>query len=72
MAHLRIALEWFLNPDHLPLLTACERLQAESWDIDLVAPDNHYDGFATLADGAVDLVVNEPLHFVEQRELRLT
>ena len=28
MAHLRIALEWFLNPDHLPLLAARERLQA--------------------------------------------
>ena len=72
MTHLRIALEWFLNPDHLPLLAARERLQAEGWDIDLVVPDDHYDGFAALADGAVDLVVNEPLHLVEQRELRLT
>jgi hypothetical protein len=25
MTHLRIALEWFLNPDHLPLLSARER-----------------------------------------------
>lgn len=72
MTQLRIALEWFLNPDHLPLLAARERLQAEGWQIELVVPDDHYDGFAALADGAVDLVVNEPLHLVEQRELALT
>jgi len=52
MTHLRIALEWFLNPDHFPLLAARERLQAEGWDL--------------------DLVVNEPLHLAEQRELSLT
>lgn len=72
MTQLRIALEWFLNPDHLPLLAAREHLQAKGWTIDLVVPDDHYDGFAALADGAVDLVVNEPLHLVEQRELPLT
>lgn len=72
MTRLRIALEWFLNPDHLPLLAARERLQADGWDIDLVVPDDHYDGFQALADGAVDLVVNEPLHLVERRALQLT
>ncbi len=72
MTHLRIALEWFLNPDHLPLLAAKERLEAGDWTIELVVPDDHYDGFAALADGAVDLVVNEPLHLVEQRDLALT
>ena len=72
MTHLRIALEWFLNPDHLPLLAARERLQTDGWNIDLVVPDDHYDGFTALADGAVDLVVNEPLHLVEQRELVVT
>ncbi len=72
VTRLRIALEWFLNPDHLPLLAARERLRADGWDIDLVVPDNHYDGFEALADGAVDLVVNEPLHLVERRALQLT
>ncbi len=72
MTRLRIALEWFLNPDHLPLLCARDHLRADGWDIDLVVPDDHYDGFAALADGAVDLVVNEPLHLVERRDLRLT
>lgn len=71
MTRFRIVLEWFLNPDHLPLLAARERLETAGWTIDLVVPDDHYDGFAALADGAVDLVVNEPLHLVEQRDLKV-
>jgi ABC-type nitrate/sulfonate/bicarbonate transport system substrate-binding protein len=71
MQQLRIALEWYLNPDHLPLLAARERLQGAGLAIELVAPDDHYDGFAALADGRVELVVNEPLHLVEKRDLRL-
>jgi ABC-type nitrate/sulfonate/bicarbonate transport system substrate-binding protein len=71
MNSLRIALEWFLNPDHLPLIAAREALRGQGLAIELVAPDDHYDGFAALADGAVDLVVNEPLHLVERRPLPL-
>lgn len=71
MNRLRIALEWFLNPDHLPLIAARDALRAAGLAVELVVPDAHYDGFAALADGAVDLVVNEPLHLVERRPLRL-
>lgn len=72
MQKLRIALEWFLNPDHLPLIAARERLRDEGLEVELVVPDDHYDGFEALGRGEVDLVVNEPLHLVEQRNLRLT
>lgn len=72
MQKLSIALEWFLNPDHLPLIAARERLQDEGLEVELVIPDDHYDGFEALGRGEVDLVVNEPLHLVEQRDLRLT
>lgn len=72
MQKLRIALEWFLNPDHLPLIAARERLRDEGLEVELVVPDDHYDGFEALGRGEVDLVVNEPLHLVEQRDLRLT
>lgn len=71
MTKLRIALEWFLNPDHLPLLAARQELRADGLDVELIVPDEHYDGFAGLADGTVDLVVNEPLHLVERRDLPL-
>lgn len=71
MTCLRIALEWFLNPDHLPLIAACERLRDEGLAIELVVPDDHYDGFEALARGEVELVVNEPLHLIERRDLKL-
>lgn len=64
---MKIALEWYLNPDHLPLLAAREA----GLDLTLVVPDEHYDGFDALARGEVTLVVNEPLHLVEQRALKL-
>ncbi|KHL25215.1 hypothetical protein PK98_00075 [Croceibacterium mercuriale] len=72
MQPLRIALEWFLNPDHLPLIAARKWLRAEGLEVELIVPDDHYDGFEALADGKVDLVVNEPLHLVERRDVRLT
>ncbi|UZK70487.1 ABC transporter substrate-binding protein [Sphingomonas sp. S1-29] len=71
MQQLRIALEWFLNPDHLPLIAARDRLAREGLHIELVIPDDHYDGFEALAAGEVELVVNEPLHLVEQRACKL-
>ena len=71
MDRLRVALEWFLNPDHLPLIAARDRLRDMGLAIELVVPDDHYDGFAALANGEVDLVVNEPLHLVERRDLQL-
>ncbi len=64
---IRIALEWYLNPDHLPLLHAQEQARADgALDIELVVPDDHYDGFAALAEGQVQAVVNEPLHLLEK------
>jgi ABC-type nitrate/sulfonate/bicarbonate transport system substrate-binding protein len=68
---LRLALEWSLNPDHLPLLAAREALAVDGMALDLIVPDAHYDGFEALARGDVDLVCNEPLHLVEQRDLAL-
>src|SRR5690554_1893820 len=64
---IRIALEWYLNPDHLPLIYAQEQARADgALFIELVVPDDHYDGFAALAQGDVQVVVNEPLHLLEK------
>ena len=64
---LKIALEWYLNPDHLPLLHAQEQALADGvLNIELIVPDDHYDGFAALASGDVQAVVNEPLHLLEK------
>lgn len=64
---IRIALEWFLNPDHLPLIHAQEKAQSDGrLTIELIVPDDHYDGFDALAKGQVEVVVNEPLHLLEK------
>lgn len=64
---LRIALEWFLNPDHLPLIYAQDKAQSDGrLKIELIVPDDHYDGFDALAKGQVEVVVNEPLHLLEK------
>ena len=68
-ATVRIALEWYLNPDHLPLLHAQAQARRDGvLNIELVVPDDHYDGFAALAAGEVEAVVNEPLHLIEKHE----
>jgi putative hydroxymethylpyrimidine transport system substrate-binding protein len=64
---LQIALEWFLNPDHLPLIAGI----TEGWyreaglEVELVQPDDHYDGLAAVAAGDIAFACNEPLHMVD-------
>ncbi|SDD84308.1 ABC transporter substrate-binding protein [Aquimonas voraii] len=64
---LQIALEWFLNPDHLPLIVGI----TEGWygeaglEVELVPPDDHYDGLAGVAAGEIAFACNEPLHMVD-------
>ena len=64
---LRLALEWFLNPDHVPFLIG----QEEGWfadaglELELVEPKEHFDAFAALRDGSIDLAITEPIHLVQ-------
>jgi ABC-type nitrate/sulfonate/bicarbonate transport system substrate-binding protein len=65
---LQIALEWFLNPDHLPLIAGI----TESWyreaglEVELIEPEDHYDGLAAVAAGEIAFACNEPLHMVDE------
>ncbi|WP_022835709.1 ABC transporter substrate-binding protein [Salisaeta longa] len=67
MTSLRLGLEWFLNPDHTPLLVA----QAHGWfeaagiDLTLIEPEEHLDAVDAIAEGAMDLAITEPLHLAE-------
>lgn len=67
MTTLNITLEWFLNPDHLPMIAGIQTgAYAEAGlDICMTAPDDHYDGFDELEKGTIDIHVNEPLHLFE-------
>jgi len=65
---LKIAFEWFLNPDHLPFLVGIHKGYFENYgiDLELIVPDEHYDGLDELIAGNIQFATNEPLHLIEQ------
>ncbi|WP_394261730.1 hypothetical protein [Moraxella boevrei] len=67
MTDIKITLEWFLNPDHLPMIAGIVTGEYAKADLNVTikAPDDHYDGFSALDDGSIDIHVNEPLHLFE-------
>lgn len=69
---LSLAIEWFLNPDHLPFIVA-ERLgifKKYGIDFELIEPDEHYDGLSEVLEGNIAFATNEPLHLIEQFDER--
>jgi ABC-type nitrate/sulfonate/bicarbonate transport system substrate-binding protein len=64
---LTLALEWFMNPDHLPFIAGIvlEKYKEAGLEVALVEPKEHYDGFEALKNGTIDIHVNEPLHLFE-------
>ena len=67
MTKIKIALEWFLNPDHLPMIAGVVtgKYKEAGIDLEIIAPDEHYDGFEQLKSGEIDIHCNEPLHLFE-------
>ena len=65
---IKLALEWFLNPDHLPFLVAKDKGLYKKLNIDLeiIEPDDHYDGFLELEKENIQFATNEPLHLIEK------
>lgn len=65
---LKLAIEWFLNPDHLPFIIGIQKGIFNKYDIelDLIVPDEHYDGLDELVAGNIQFATNEPLHLIEQ------
>ena len=64
---LKIALEWFINPDHLPFIAGVlsGKYKEAGLDVELIQPVEHYDGFEDLKSGKIDIHCNEPLHLFE-------
>ena len=64
---LTLTLEWFLNPDHLPFIAGIYTgaYANAGLDITMIEPTEHYDGFAELQVGNIDMHVNEPIHLFE-------
>lgn len=65
---LKLAFEWFLNPDHLPFLVGIHKGYFENYglELELIVPDEHYDGLDELIAGNIQFATNEPLHLIEQ------
>lgn len=68
----KLAIEWFLNPDHLPFLVGLEKGIFQKYDInlELIVPHEHYDGLDELIAGNIQFATNEPLHLIEQFDER--
>jgi len=67
MRTVRLGLEWFLNPDHTPLLIAKENgwFREAGIDLEVIEPEEHLDAVDAIEDGTMDLAITEPLHLVE-------
>lgn len=67
MEKLRLGLEWFMNPDHVPFLVAQELgwLRDAGIELDLVEPAEHLDAVEAIVAGELDLAVTEPIHLVQ-------
>jgi len=67
MTTLKLSLEWFLNPDHLPFIAGIGTgaYQSQGIELEIIVPQEHYDGFEALRSGEIDLHCNEPLHLFE-------
>jgi ABC-type nitrate/sulfonate/bicarbonate transport system substrate-binding protein len=65
---IEVALEWFLNPDHLPLIVGIQEgwFAEEGLEVSLKVPNDHYDGMAAATAGDVAFAVNEPLHMLDE------
>ena len=65
---IRLALEWFTNPDHLPFIVGLDKglFKKNNIDIEIIEPKGHYDGFKELAENNIQLATNEPLHLIEK------
>ncbi len=69
---LKLAIEWFLNPDHLPFIVGMSEGIFKKYDIELelIVPDEHYDGLDEVLNGNIEFATNEPLHLIEQFDKR--
>jgi len=67
MSTLRVALEWFLNPDHVPLLLGIQNgwFKEVGLTVELIEPKEHFDAFKGMQEGTVDIAITEPIHLLQ-------
>ncbi len=66
--HLGVVLDWFINPDHAPILVAQQlgAYAAEGLDVELIQPADASIGPKLVAAGQADLALTAEPQFIEQ------
>ena len=61
---IRLGLEWFINPDHLPIIVALEQgiFREFGLDVEIIEPSDHWEADEKILDGSIDVATTEPLH----------
>jgi len=69
MEKLRVGLEWFLNPDHMPLILGIEKgwFKEQNLEIEMIEPEEHFDALDEIEKGTMDIAITEPIHLVEDK-----
>ena len=69
MDKLTVGLEWFLNPDHMPLILGIERgwFKEQNLEIEMIEPKEHFDALDEIEKGTMDIAITEPIHLVEDK-----
>jgi ABC-type nitrate/sulfonate/bicarbonate transport system substrate-binding protein len=64
---IRLGLEWFVNPDHLPLIVAKKHgiFDQFNLNVELVEPADHWEAELEIIEGRLDVAVTEPLHLAQ-------
>lgn len=64
---INIGLEWFINPDHLPLIVAKSHgiFEELGLNVNLVEPKDHWEAEEEIIKGVLDIAVTEPLHLAQ-------
>src|SRR5579872_7013701 len=67
-----LALEWFLNPDHLPFIVAKEQgfFREEGLDLSIVIPTVPEESLELVARGKADFGVGEQTNLIKARAQR--
>lgn len=66
---LRLSLEWFANPDHMPLMVASKKgfFADHGLDVEIIEPDDHFDPLKKIQSGELDVAVTESIHLAQDR-----
>ena len=62
-----LALEWFVNVDHVPIIAGIRKgfFASEGIDLHVVEPVNHEAGMVLVSEGKLDFAITEPIHLPE-------